>query len=62
MSPISSRNTVPSAAASMRPILRWEAPVKAPFSCPKSSVEISVAGMPAQLIAMNGPDAKPDRS
>src|SRR5204863_6350926 len=34
---ISSRNSVPPWASSKRPGLRWYAPVKAPFSWPKSS-------------------------
>ena len=42
ISPISSRNTVPPLADSSRPILAPTAPVKAPRSCPKSSLSIRV--------------------
>ena len=43
-SPISSRNRVPWSANSTRPRRHAMAPVKAPFSCPKSSSSISVSG------------------
>jgi len=36
-SPTSSRKSVPPSASSKRPKRRWRAPVKAPFSWPKSS-------------------------
>ena len=55
MSPISSRNSVPPAACSNLPICRATAPVKAPFSCPNSSLSISSAGIAAALTATNGP-------
>ena len=57
-SPISSRNSVPRWASSNLPGLRAEAPVKAPFSWPNSSVSSSVSGIAAQLIATNGPSAR----
>ena len=41
MSPISSRKSVPPAAASKRPTRRASAPVNAPFSWPKSSLSTS---------------------
>jgi hypothetical protein len=55
ISPISSRNRVPWSASSKRPGFDPTAPVKAPFSYPKSSDSISVLGIAAQLILMNGP-------
>ena len=54
MSPISSRNSVPPAACSMRPILVAIAPVNAPFSCPNSSDSSSCSGSASQLMATNG--------
>ncbi len=48
-SPISSRKSVPLSACSKRPMRRVSAPVKAPFSWPKSSLSSSVSGMAAQL-------------
>ena len=53
-SPISSRKSVPPSASSKRPMRSWIAPVKAPFSCPKSSLSRSVAGSAAQLTLMKG--------
>jgi hypothetical protein len=50
-SPISSRNTVPPSPSSNLPIARADAPVKAPRSCPNSSLSSSVSGIAAQLIA-----------
>ena len=55
ISPISSSNSVPCCASSKQPARRSEAPVKEPFSCPNSSLSISVSGSAAQLMAMNGP-------
>ena len=57
--PPSAVEPVPWCAISNLPGLRATAPVKAPFSCPKSSVSSSVSGIAAQLIATNGID---DRS
>ncbi len=54
MSPISSRKMVPPLACSNLPSLRSTAPVKAPFSKPKSSLSRSSLGIAAQLRAMNG--------
>ena len=53
MSPISSRNNVPSLASSRRPGFRSCAPVNAPFSYPKISDSNSVSGSAAQLTAWN---------
>ena len=57
-SPISSRNRVPVSASSARPILRFTAPVKDPFSCPKSSLSISPSGIAAQFTEMKGLSAR----
>ena len=54
ISPISSRNSVPPSAASMRPVRPCTAPVNAPRVCPKSSASSSDSGMAAQLMATNG--------
>ena len=54
ISPISSRNTVPVPATSNRPGLRSIAPVKAPFSWPKSSLSTRFSGMAAQFTATKG--------
>src|SRR5205823_2491678 len=56
ISAISSRNNVPPTACSNRPILRMTAPVKAPFSCPNSSLSSRFSGIAAQLTATNAPD------
>ena len=53
--PISSRKIVPPCASSKRPGFLRSAPVKEPFSCPKSSDSASVSGSAAQLNWMNGP-------
>ena len=44
------------------PARRRSAPVKAPFSCPKSSASTSVSGIAAQLTATNGPSRRGDRA
>ena len=49
ISPISSSMSVPLWAASNLPILRSVAPVKAPRSCPNSSLARSSADKAAQL-------------
>src|SRR5580704_11437234 len=54
ISPISSSSNVPSSAASNLPFLVAAAPVKAPLSCPNSSLSSNVSGIAAQLIATNG--------
>jgi hypothetical protein len=54
ISAISSRNSVPRSASSKQPSRRSEAPVNAPFSCPKISLSSSVSGIAAQLIGTNG--------
>ncbi len=54
ISPISSRKMVPRLATSNFPDLRDTAPVKAPFSCPKSSLSSSSSGIAAQLIFTKG--------
>ncbi len=57
-SPISSRKRVPRWAISALPTLRPPAPVKAPFSWPKSSFSSRASGMAAQLMATKGPLAR----
>ena len=54
ISPISSRNKVPPSASSKCPGLRCSAPVKAPFSYPKSSASRRVAGMAAAFSTIKG--------
>ena len=53
ISPISSRKIVPPLASSKRPMRRCDAPVKEPFSCPKSSLSISWGERAAQFTATN---------
>src|SRR5580704_10392164 len=60
-SPISSRKIVPPFADSKRPSRRCVAPVKAPFSWPKSSEAISEGGIAAQFTPMNARSARLDR-
>ncbi len=50
----SSSSSVPCCASSKQPARRSTAPVKAPFSCPNSSLSIRVSGIAAQLMATNG--------
>ena len=54
--------SVPPCASSKRPGLAPTAPVKAPFSYPKSSDSMRVFGMAAQLILMNGRSRRDDFS
>ena len=54
MSPISSRKIVPPFASSNSPRLDVLAPVKAPLTCPKSSLSSSPSGIAEQLIGMKG--------
>jgi hypothetical protein len=61
-SPISSRNSVEPLAASKRPILRESAPVKEPFSCPKSSLSSRFSGIAAQFSAKKGRADRFDRA
>ena len=49
---------MPPSASSTLPGLRETAPVKAPFSCPNSSLSRSPSGIAAQLIATSGPAAR----
>ena len=58
MSPISSRKTVPPLACSKRPRLVACAPVKAPRTCPKSSLSSSPSGIAVQLIGTKGLSAR----
>ncbi len=58
-SPTSSRKNVPPSASSIRPRWRAWAPVKAPFSCPNSSLSSRFSDRAAQLMATNGPAARP---
>src|SRR5205807_2379552 len=53
ISPTSSRNSVPPSATWKRPIFWAMAPVKAPRSCPKSSLSSRPEGMAAQLSFTN---------
>ena len=48
ISPISSRKRVPRSASSKRPLRCCSAPVKAPRSCPKSSLSMILAESSAQ--------------
>jgi len=52
MSPISSSSTVPFCASSKEPARRSSAPVKAPFSWPKSSLSRRPADSAAQLTSL----------
>src|SRR5690606_4543360 len=52
------RNSVPVCARSKQPMLREMAPVKAPFSWPKSSRSASDGEIAPQLIARNGAPAR----
>ena len=61
-SPISSRKSVPLFADSMRPMRRSIAPVKAPFSWPKSSLSIRSLEIAPQFTAMKGPAQRGERS
>ena len=45
---------MPRSASSKQPSRRSDAPVNAPFSCPKISLSSSVSGIAAQLIGTNG--------
>ncbi len=54
ISAISSRNSVPLMRQLEAPARRAIAPVKAPFSCPNSSLSSSVSGIAAQLSGTNG--------
>jgi hypothetical protein len=54
-SPTSSRKIVPPSATSKYPFLFEVAPVKEPFSCPKSSLSRSSLGIAAQLTGTNCP-------
>ena len=49
---------MPPPASSMRPRRAFTAPVKAPFSCPNSSLSSSVSVMAAQFTATKGPAAR----
>ena len=60
MSPTSSRKIVPPSASTNLPICLRTAPVKEPFSWPKSSDSISSSGIAAQLTCTNGPAATRD--
>ncbi len=54
ISPTSSRNSVPLLACSNLPSLRSVAPVKEPFSWPKSSLSSKLSAKAAQFIVQNG--------
>ena len=55
MSPISSRKMVPPSAAAKRPILSCTAPVKAPLTCPNSSLSSRFSARAAQFTLTRGP-------
>ena len=55
MSPISSRNKEPPLDCSNLPFLSLSAPVKEPFSCPKSSDSNNSDGIAAQFTVINAP-------
>ena len=61
ISPISSRNKVLLSASSNFPFFMAEAPVKAPFSCPNSSLSTRSSGMAALLRTISGFPARWDR-
>ena len=54
ISPTSSRKRVPALAISSRPFLVYLASVKAPFSCPKSSLSRRCSVKAPQLMAIKG--------
>ena len=58
MSPISSMKSVPPSASSNFPLRCLMAEVKAPRSCPKSSLSISSEGMAAQFTSTKGAAAR----
>ena len=60
-SPISSRKTVPPSAASKAPTRSRSAPVKAPRTCPNSSLSTSAGEMAPQSTMMNGLSARRPR-
>ena len=60
ISPISSRNTVPLSATSIRPFLFESAPVNAPRMWPNSSDSRSASGRAPQLTATNGCSRRSD--
>ena len=60
MSAISSMNSVPPSASSNFPLTLRSAPVKAPFSCPKSWLSSSVSESAAELKAMKEPETRLD--
>jgi hypothetical protein len=59
-SPISSRKSVPPCARSRQPIRWLTAPVKAPFSWPKSSLSIRLSLTAAQSKTTSGPSRRGD--
>ena len=58
----SSRKSVPPAATSKRPARSRTAPVKAPRTCPNSSLSSSSPGSAPQLTATNGPLRRGERA
>ena len=61
-SPTSSKKIVPPCASSKRPVRRSVAPVKAPFSWPKSSLSTSPLGKAAQFTLTSGRSRRPLRA
>ncbi len=58
----SSRKRVPRRASSKVPSRRRSAPVKAPFSWPKSSLSTRFGEIAPQFTPTKGPEARRDRS
>ena len=58
MSPISSRKSVPPPACRKCPMRDSTAPVKAPRSCPKSSLSSRPRGIAAVFTATKGPSQR----
>ncbi len=58
ISPISSRKSVPPWASSKTPLRSEIAPVKAPRTCPNSSLSTRFSGMAPQSTATKGPSAR----
>src|SRR5881227_1016211 len=57
---ISSRNSVPPSASSNRPTRSTFASMKAPFTCPNSSLSNRPSGMPPRFTATSGRSARPE--
>jgi hypothetical protein len=60
-SPISSMNAVPPSAASRSPAFARTAPVKAPSTCPKTSLSKSDSDSAAAWMRTSGPSARREK-